>query len=493
MSKALSQLHWVNRFAQLPPAYFSRVQAEPLDAPRMVHFNHALAAQIGLPDGCATDPHFLAVMAGNAPANGGDPIATVYAGHQFGTFVPQLGDGRALLLGQVQNGSGEVFELQLKGAGRTPYSRFADGRAVLRSSIREYLCSEAMHGLGIPTTRALCLVASPDRVQRETLEPAAVLCRTAPTFVRFGHFEFFYYRNEHARLAPLADHAIEAHFPQFSGAPNDYAGWLSEVVARTARLMAHWQTVGFCHGVMNTDNFSILGLTLDYGPYGFLDGFDSGHICNHSDEAGRYAYDQQPRIGYWNCSRLLQAVLPLLHEVPEQAVEIAQGILARYPEVYAETVLARWRAKLGLREAREGDRELANLFLNILDRGKNDFTRCFRGLAPIALEGIAPAIRDEITDIAAFDAWLIDYRARLRGEGQDHHARAEAMNAVNPKYVLRNHLAQIAIGRADEGDDSEVDRLFRLLAKPFDEQPEFEAYAAAPPPWAGQISVSCSS
>ena len=494
MTTLLSDLHWVNRFASLPEAYFSRVRAEPLHAPRMLHFNDVLAAQLGLPPTASTDVDLLAVMAGNTPSPGGDSIATVYAGHQFGHFVPQLGDGRALLLGQVRNAQGELFEIQLKGAGRTPYSRFADGRAVLRSSIREYLCSEAMHALGIPTTRALCLVGSPQLVTREQDETAAIVCRVAPSFVRFGHFEFFYYRRQHELLAPLADHVIEGHFPQFAEFPNRYAAWLTEVVERTARLMAQWQTVGFCHGVMNTDNFSALGLTLDYGPFGFLDGFDSGHICNHSDEAGRYAYDQQPRIGYWNCSRLLQATLPLLHEEPERALEIAEGILGRYPPQYAEAVLARWCAKLGLREAREGDRDLANGFLNILDRGKNDFTRCFRGLSEISTAGDAsPPIRDEITDVAAFDAWLITYRARLRSENLDQAERRAQMHAVNPKYVLRNHLVQIAIQQAQEGDPSEVDRLFQLLSRPFDEQPEHESYAAAPPGWARQISVSCSS
>jgi serine/tyrosine/threonine adenylyltransferase len=493
MSNPLLQLDWVDHFAKLDPQYFSRVQAEPLSAPRLVHFNAALARDLGLPAGAAESPGVLAVLSGNTSL-GRDSIATVYAGHQFGHFVPQLGDGRALLLGQIRNANGQLFELQLKGAGKTPYSRFADGRAVLRSSIREYLCSEAMHALGIPTTRALSLIASPDLVQREQAEPAAVVCRVAPSLLRFGHFEYFYYRNQHDRLAPLADHLIADHFPQFADRTDKYAAWLGEVVERTARLMAQWQTVGFCHGVMNTDNFSALGLTIDYGPYGFLDGFESGHICNHSDEAGRYAYDQQPRIGYWNCSKLLQATLPLLDEQPEKAVEMAQEILGCYPGAYADAVLARWRAKVGLLDAREGDRDLVNLFLNILDRGKNDFTRCFRGLAQVQANGDAvPAIRDEITDVAAFDAWLADYRARLQGEQSDDASRAVRMNAVNPKYVLRNHLVQTAIEQAEHGVDAEVDRLFQLLSKPFDERPEFEAYAAAPPAWASEISVSCSS
>jgi uncharacterized protein YdiU (UPF0061 family) len=496
-SSPLLKLDWVDHLARLPAGYCSKVMPEPLSAPRMVHFNAPLAARMGLPADAARDPDLLVLMAGNAVRQGVDPLATVYAGHQFGTFVPQLGDGRALWLGQVRNAQGELFELQLKGAGHTPYSRFADGRAVLRSTIREYLCSEAMHALGIPTTRALCMVASPDPVQREQIETAAIVCRVAPSFIRFGHFEFFYYQQRHDMLAPLADHLISLHFPALANeAPaKRYAAWLTQVVERTARLIAQWQGVGFCHGVMNTDNMSALGLTIDYGPYGFLDGFQSGHICNHSDEAGRYAYDQQPRIGYWNSAKLLQATLPLLHEEPEKAVEIAQAILARYPDAYADAALNGWRAKLGLQEAREGDRDLANLFLNILDRGRNDFTRCFRGLAGVssAAEAPAPSMRDEITDVAAFDEWLASYRERLRAENSDDAARASRMNAVNPKYVLRNHLVQTAIEQAEHGVDAEVARLFEILQRPYDEQPEHETYAAQPPEWAQEISVSCSS
>ena len=494
MDSPFSSLQRIDRFAGLGPDYAAEVQPEPLTAPRLVHAGAPALAELGLAPEAAQTPAFLALMSGKAVVEDRAPIASVYAGHQFGHFVPQLGDGRAMLLAQFRNARGEAWEVQLKGAGKTPFSRFADGRAVLRSSIREYLCSEAMHALGIPTTRALALTASQDPVLRETPETAAIVCRIAPSFVRFGHFEFFYYQNRHDHLAPLADHVIDEHFPQFVSFPNKYAAWLTEVVERTARLMAAWQTVGFCHGVMNTDNFSALGLTLDYGPFGFLDGFESGHICNHTDEAGRYAYDQQPRIGYWNCSKLLQATLPLLHEQPETGVEIAQGILGRYPEAYASEVLRRWSAKLGLREVREGDRELVNLLLNLLDRGHNDFSRSFRGLAAVTREGAAPPpIRDEITDVAAFDTWLESYRARLGSEGVDDAERAAGMNAVNPKYVLRNHLLQTAIERSQAGDDSEVVRLFDLLQRPFDEHPEHALYADAPPDWARHISVSCSS
>ncbi|HEY0913923.1 MAG TPA: YdiU family protein [Solimonas sp.] len=492
---SLHNLPLDHAYAALGGSYHARVHPAPLSDARLLHFNADAAALVGLPPGAAQDPRFLEVMAGNAELPGGDYLASLYAGHQFGQWVPQLGDGRAMLVAAVGSPGGGSWELQLKGAGQTPFSRFADGRAVLRSSIREYLCSEAMHHLGIPTTRALCLVGSAEPVRRETLETAAVVCRMAPSFVRFGHFEVFYYRNQHEQLRPLADHVIQRHFPQLWDRPDRYRAWLTEVCERTARLMAGWQTVGFCHGVMNTDNMSILGLTLDYGPYGFMDGFESGHICNHSDEGGRYAYDQQPRIGHWNISRLVQATLPLLHEDPETAVEIGTAILEAYGPAYGQDVVQRWRAKIGLREHRDGDEQLINRFLTLLDQGRSDFTRSFRHLSRIRAGDTGPAVgvREEILAQEAFDAWAEDYRARLRAEGSADDARAAAMNAVNPKYVLRNHLAQRCIEQAEAGDSGEIDRLMRLLARPYDEQPDAETYAAEPPPEARHISVSCSS
>ncbi len=480
------------RFAALGDTYAPQIPTTTLPEPRLLHFNAALAQQIGLDP---TQPDTTAVLAGNRAWPGYPPVSSVYAGHQFGVFVPQLGDGRAHLVAELQGRDGQRWELQLKGGGQTPWSRFADGRAVLRSSIREYLASEAMHALGIPTTRALSLVGSPQPVRRETLETAAVVCRAAPGFIRFGHFEYFYYLNQHQHLAPLADHVIGEHFPQFAERADKYHAWLTEVVERTARLMAQWQAAGFCHGVMNTDNFSVLGLTLDYGPYGFMDAFDAHHICNHSDESGRYAYDQQPMIGHWNCSKLLQATLPLLSDNPEQAVEIATAILDRYPAAYTEAMTRLWTAKLGLREVRENDPELVNRFLSVLHRGHSDFTRSFRHLSRLRTDTDEPAhgVRDEIADLAGFDAWVIDYRARLRSEQSEDVGRAARMNAVNPKYVLRNHLAQAAIQQAEGGEHGETDRLFRLLRQPFDEQPEMEAYAAEPPASARHIEVSCSS
>ncbi|MDB5969740.1 MAG: YdiU family protein [Hydrocarboniphaga sp.] len=490
----LDDLPFENHFERLDPAYYSRVDPAPLSDVRLLHFNAGLAAELGLDSATAGDAGLTEALAGNRKITAGCYLATVYAGHQFGSYVPQLGDGRAIMVGQVRDARGGLRELQLKGAGPTPYSRFADGRAVLRSSIREYLCGEAMHALGIATTRSLSLIGSSLPVRRETLERAAVICRVAPSHVRFGHFEYFYLLQRHEMLKPLADLVIDDHYPELAGFPNRYAAWLSEVVERTARTIAQWQAVGFCHGVMNTDNMSVLGLTLDYGPYGFLDAFDSHHICNHTDEGGRYAYDQQPTIGHWNCSRLLQATLPLLHEDPDQAVEIANGILNRYPAAYTTRMMELWRAKFGLRSAQEADRELINRFLNLLDRGKNDFSLSFRALGELRIDAAStPLLRDLITDREGFDAWLADYRARLQFDGEDEAARRARMHAVNPKYLLRNHLLQAAIERAEAGDADEIDRLFRIVQRPFDEQPENQAYAAEPPPEARHISVSCSS
>ncbi len=482
------------RFANLGEPYSTAIPARPLPTPSLLHLNAGLADELGL-SSSVSNPAFTALMAGNAAWPGYDSRASVYAGHQFGQFVPQLGDGRALLIAEIDDRAGRPRELQLKGAGPTPYSRRADGRAVLRSSIREYLCSEAMHGLGIPTTRALALVGSPQGVRRETLETAAVVCRVAPSFLRFGHFEFWYYRGESERLKPLADQLIEQHFPEFAGQPDRYALWLTEVVRRTAVLMAQWQAVGFCHGVMNTDNFSALGLTIDYGPFGFLDAFDSHHICNHSDDGGRYAWDRQPVIGHWNITKLLQACLPLLADEPKAAVERAQPIADSYPDAYGQAMLGLWIAKLGLREVRDGDEALINRWLNLLQASRADFTRSWRNLARVKAneDGLADGLRDEILDLAAVDAWIPDYRGRLRTEASEDSERAARMNAVNPRYVLRNHLAQRAIERAEAGDASEIATLFELLQQPFDEQPAFDAYAAEPPPEARLIEVSCSS
>jgi uncharacterized protein YdiU (UPF0061 family) len=483
-----------NAFARLGDVYSARVEPTPVASPRLLHVNRNLLLELGIDPAEAERPEFTEVLAGNRPLPGGEPRAMLYAGHQFGGWVPQLGDGRAILLGQLRAPDGQRWDLQLKGAGKTPFSRFGDGRAVLRSSVREYLCGEALHHLGVPTTRALSLVSAEDPVRRETMETAAVICRVAPSHVRFGHFEVFYYRDQHEALRELADHVIDAHFPELSGLPDRHERWLREVIRRTAGLIAQWQALGFCHGVMNTDNMSILGLTLDYGPFGFIDGFDAGHICNHTDAGGRYAYDQQPKVGHWNCSRLVQACLPLLAESPDQAVEIGQALVDHYPADYADAMTAAWRRKFGLYAAHDGDPTLINRFVSILDRGRSDFTRSFRALSTVVgADDDAAQLHSAVRNGDALDAWLDDYRQRLHSEAVDAGERRAQMNAVNPKYVLRNHLAQAAIEAAQRGDASEIERLLTLLRHPCDEHPGCEAYAAEPPPEAAHLSVSCSS
>jgi uncharacterized protein YdiU (UPF0061 family) len=487
--RSLDALAWDNTYARLPAAFHTRLQPTPLPDPYLVAFNPDAAALIGLEPAAASRPEFIAAFAGNRTLPGAEPLAAIYAGHQFGVFVPQLGDGRAILLGEVVGPHGR-WDVQLKGAGRTPYSRMGDGRAVLRSSIREYLCSEAMHGLGIPTTRALAIVGSDAPVIRETVETAAVVTRLAPSHVRFGSFELFHHRRQPEHVRTLADYVIGNFFPHLHGQTSPYAAWLGEVVERTARLVAQWQAAGFCHGVMNTDNMSILGLTLDYGPFGFLDGFDWGHICNHSDESGRYAYGAQPRIAHWNLVCLAQSLLSLMPQ------EEAEAALDRYADVFNEAYIAAMRAKLGLAAAHAGDAELVGDLLGLMHESRTDYPIFFRALARFdaAPDARNATLRDQFIAREAFDAWTARYRERLTAEASNDADRAVRMNAVNPQYVLRNHLAEEAIrAAADRRDYAGIERLRRLLARPFDPQPGMEAFAAPPPDWAARLEVSCSS
>jgi uncharacterized protein YdiU (UPF0061 family) len=490
-------------FVQLGNAFLTRLPAAPLPEPYLVSLSADTAALLGVDPADAHDPAFTACFTGNPtrewPAHR-LPYASVYSGHQFGVWAGQLGDGRAIGLGEIEH-AGQRLELQLKGAGRTPYSRMGDGRAVLRSSIREFLCSEAMHHLGIPTTRAFAVVGSDYQVRRETMETTAVVTRVAPSFVRFGHFEHFYRNDRVAELKKLADHVIDRFYPQCRQADDPYLALLREVTLRTADLMAQWQAVGFCHGVMNTDNMSILGLTIDYGPFGFMDGFDANHICNHTDTQGRYAYQRQPQVAHWNLFCLAQALVPLFGpqygeaERGEQVIKDAQGVLEGFRERFAPALETKMRAKLGLAEARDGDDQLANRLFEIMHANRADFTLTFRNLAKLHradAAGDAP-VRDLFLDRAAFDAWASGYRARLAQETRGDEERAAAMNRVNPKYVLRNYLAENAIRLAKEKDFTEVAQLLQVLRRPFDEQPELEAYAGLPPDWASGLEVSCSS
>jgi serine/tyrosine/threonine adenylyltransferase len=477
---------WPNRFASLGDAFYTRLAAAPLPDPRWVAVSAPCAELLGWPADWWQRPAWraLEVFSGGPAWPGMAPLASVYSGHQFGVWAGQLGDGRALWLGELA-APGGTLELQLKGSGLTPYSRMGDGRAVLRSSIREFLGSEALHALGIPPTRALCITGSALPVRRETVETAAVVTRVAPSFLRFGHYEHFCHHDQHDRLRALVEHTLQHHFPGCA----DAAELLAEVARRTAGLIAQWQAVGFCHGVMNTDNMSILGLTIDYGPFGFLDAFDPGHVCNHSDHQGRYAYARQPNVAFWNLHALAQALLPLIGDTDR-----ALAALEPYREAFPLALLARMRAKLGLRDARDEDRALVDDLLRAMADSRADFTITFRRLAGFVPGAANEPLRDLFLDRAAFDAWAQRYAGRLRAESSVDAERAARMNAVNPKFVLRNHLAEQAIRAAQAGDFSEVDRLLAVLQHPFDEQPEMaDAYAGFPPDWAQHLEVSCSS
>ena len=477
------------RFAALGPAFFTSLRPTPLPAPHWVGRSDATAREIGLAPDWLASHQALGMLTGNQLLGDGEPLASVYSGHQFGVWAGQLGDGRAILLGETASG----FEIQLKGAGRTPYSRGGDGRAVLRSSIREFLCSEAMHGLGIPTTRALSVTGSDQPVRRETIETAAVVARVAPSFIRFGHFEHFAADDRIDELRALADHVIDRFYPAcrattaFGGSA--YAAFLEAVSERTAALMAQWQAVGFCHGVMNTDNMSILGLTIDYGPFQFLDGFDPAHICNHSDTQGRYAFNQQPNVAYWNLFCLAQALLPLIGEQ-----ETAIAALQSYKTVFPREFDTRMGRKLGLDDADADDRPLIDDTLRLLAVERTDWTIFWRRLADAARDGDHAPVRDLFIDGARFDAWLPALlRRRATLAARDGAALSAAMRAVNPKFVLRNHLGQQAIEAARRRDFSGVATLLELLESPFEDHAGHDAQAGFPPDWASTIEISCSS
>jgi len=488
--RQLETLSFDNSYARLTEAFYAKQNPTPFaEPPHLVSFNQAAAELIDLDPEQAKRPEFAGLFGGSLLVPGMEPLAMLYSGHQFGVYVPQLGDGRAILLGEVRNERGEKWDLHLKGAGPTPFSREGDGRAVLRSTIREYLCSEAMHGLGIPTTRALCLIGSDDKVYREQVETGAMLVRMAPSHVRFGTFEIFYYRKQHEQLTILADYVIAHHFPSLIDGPDKYARFFSEVVERTAKLIAQWQAVGWSHGVMNTDNMSIHGITLDYGPFGFMDDYDPGFICNHSDHNGRYAFNQQPYIGLWNLSCLAQALSPLASK------EDLKAALDRYTPLCERRYMELMQAKFGLREEQEDDAALIQDLLSLMQQNHVDYTNFFRALGSFSSEDGSrhELLRDFFMDREAFDKWAPRYERRLREEESRNEERLVRMNRINPKYVLRNYLAQTAIEKAQQKDFSEIDHLLALLKNPYGDQPGMDAYAAPPPNWGKHLSVSCSS
>ena len=503
---------------QVLGACFSRVAATKVSRPSLVACSREVAELLGLSAGDCESEAFAEVFAGNRLLPGMDSYAACYGGHQFGHWAGQLGDGRALGLGELVH-RGRRWELQLKGAGPTPYSRMADGRAVMRSSVREFLCSEAMHHLGVPTTRALSLVATGEQVVRDMFydghprpEPGAVVCRVAPSFIRFGNFEIFTSRQEQEVLRRLVDYTITTHFPQL-GEPSTevYVRWLEEVCRRTAVMIAHWMRVGFVHGVMNTDNMSIHGLTIDYGPYGWLDDYDPSWTPNTTDAAGRrYRYAHQPQIGLWNLVRFAEAIYPLV-----EAVEPLEAALQVYSETLQDEQRRMTARKLGLNELRGDDETLVEELDRVLQLAETDMTIFYRRLADVPAEAPADqAASDEAllapladayyapAEVSAdqrrqIAAWLRRYLARALRDGTPDGERRRRMHAANPKYVLRNYLAQLAIDKAEEGDGSLVKELLDVVRRPYDEQPEREEYARKRPDWArhrpGCSMLSCSS
>ena len=501
-----------NERRQVRRACWSHALPTPVAAPRLIAHAADVAALVGLTAADVAAPEFAAVFGGNALYDGMEPYAACYGGHQFGNWAGQLGDGRAITLGETVNAAGERWELQLKGAGPTPYSRTADGRAVLRSSIREFLCSEAMHHLGVPTTRALSLVATGDRVLRDMfydgnvrLEPGAIVCRVAPSFIRFGNFEIHTVREDVAVLEQLVDFTIDRDFPHITGTPAERrTQWFREVCERTAVMIVHWMRVGFVHGVMNTDNMSILGLTIDYGPYGWLDDYDPDWTPNTTDAQGRrYRYGQQPAVAQWNLIQLANAVVPLF-----DGTEALQAGLDHYAATYRREFAAMTCAKFGFLRDTDASQELMAEAYALLVECALDYTIFFRALGDLPHmlppDGDVVALLGDVgydesrlvAHRAALDGWLRRWHAAL-DDGDTHAARRARMQAVNPRFVLRNYVAQLAIEQAEAGDETMILTLLEVLRRPYDEQPEHAALMARRPEWArhkaGSSMLSCSS
>ena len=480
------QHSFFDQFREQGDMHFSPVMPSRLDDPVIVSSNRQLAEQLGIDPAELNQPEMLELMSGNFPVTNIKPIALVYSGHQFGVWAGQLGDGRAMTLGELPVGNdATLWDIQLKGAGPTPYSRFADGRAVLRSSIREYLCSEAMHGLGVATTRALCLIDSKTQVYREEVEPGATVCRVAQSHIRFGSFEHFHYRNQPEAVKALADYVIERHFPESVNDEDRYLKMFENSVLKTAKMIAQWQSVGFAHGVMNTDNMSILGDTIDYGPFGFLDNYNPDFICNHSDTNGRYSFKNQPSVGLWNLNALATSLTTLLSN--EELI----GALKQYEPEFLNQFRHIMAEKIGLEEYQPEDESLINQLLELMQTNNVDYTIFFRSLCEFSNNN--PTVRDQFLDREGFDSWADKYLQRLATQSSTDAQRHGEMLAKNPKYILRNYMAQAAIEQAYQGDYTEVQLLLKVLQTPFDEHPDAEKYAGLPPDWAEAISVSCSS
>jgi uncharacterized protein YdiU (UPF0061 family) len=474
----LNELKLSNPYLQLPDESYDRVTPTPLIRPHLIHANPDVAKELGIDESELESEDFVTFLNGQHEVEGSDTFAMCYAGHQFGQFVPRLGDGRAINIGSI-----DKYHLQLKGAGITEYSRHGDGRAVLRSSIREYLMSEAMQGLGIPSTLCLGLIGSDHNVRRETVEKAAIVCRVSTSWVRFGTFEYFAHHGKFKELEALADYVIDENFPHIKGKTNRYTLLFNDVMIITARLMAQWMSVGFNHGVMNTDNMSIAGLTIDYGPYAFLDDFRHDNVCNHTDMHGRYSFANQPQIAKWNLKALMMALSPL------STIEKMEKNLAMFDKIYIRYYHYYMCKKLGFEGTIEGDPELIDDMLDMLESLQVDYTLFFRTLSHY--EGDREALLRTGLYHEPMNAWLDRYDERIKNI--DTAERKAQMLEANPKYVLKNYMLQEAIEAAEKGDFSVVDDLFKISQNPFDEHPAFERWAGPTPPEFKNKKLSCSS
>jgi uncharacterized protein YdiU (UPF0061 family) len=482
-----------NSFARLPDRLFARLPPRPVAAPALVRVNETLAQRLGLDAQALASPAGVAILAGNRVPAGAEPIAQAYAGHQFGHFTPQLGDGRAILLGEHIAPDGARFDIQLKGSGRTPWSRGGDGRAAIGPVLREYLISEAMAALGIPTTRSLAAVTTGEPVYRETPLPGAVLTRVAASHLRVGTFQFFAARGDTEAVRILVDHAIARHDPAAASSANPALALLHGVIARQATLVARWLLVGFIHGVMNTDNMTISGETIDYGPCAFLDAYDPATVLSSIDHHGRYAYGNQPRIAHWNLTRLAEALLPLLAEEEEAAIEVARAALSAFAPQFGAAYQAGLARRIGLATERDGDGELIQDLLRRMAESGADFTLTFRALSDAAA---APehdaAVRTLFADPAAYDGWAVPWRARLGMEAGPPAAIAADMRAVNPAFIPRNHLVEEALTAATERDDyAPFEALLGVVTRPFEDQPGRERYALPPQPEERVLATFC--
>jgi uncharacterized protein YdiU (UPF0061 family) len=473
------EIEFKNVFGKLSSEFYTKQSWSSLENPRLIAFNKSLAQELGFD--VNLDAHeMVKIFNGEMPIDNAEPLAMAYAGHQFGSWVSELGDGRGILFGQVQTLNG-LRDLHIKGAGKTPYSRFADGRAVLRSTIREYLCGEAMHGLNIPSSRSLIMFGSNEPVFRETTETAAMMVRVAQTHIRFGSFEYLKHNGKADYLEELLNHTINEYYPDLINEKDKYALFFDRTVKNTAKLIAHWQAVGFAHGVMNTDNMSILGETFDFGPFGFLENYNPEYICNHSDHEGRYAFNNQPSIGHWNCQALAAALDGLISE------KDLMNSLKKYGEYFYDHLADLYRAKLGLEKKIPDDLKLVQSLLDWLKESGLDYTNFFRSLSEIHNSD------QSVFADADGEAWLIAYKKRFEEEEILATASQKLMLKHNPKYILRNYLAHQAIKKAETGDFSEIETLFNLLSSPFEEHEDKEAYAASSPEWGKNLEISCSS